>query len=62
MANIPAPPPGDLGDIPPPRGFGAAYVPALVAGGIMSKPEVAPEPEPFVTDQDDDVPDWKKRA
>lgn len=38
IANIPPPPPGDLGDIPPPPGYGAAYVPALVAGGIMQKP------------------------
>ena len=39
VANIPAPPPGDLGNIPPPPGFGAAYVPALVAGGVMAKPQ-----------------------
>lgn len=43
MANIPPPPPGDLGNIPPPPGFGTAYVPVLVAGGIMKKPEDAPE-------------------
>ena len=35
VTNIPAPPPGDLGNIPPPPGFGAAYVPALVKGGMM---------------------------
>jgi hypothetical protein len=28
--NIPAPPPGDLGNIPPPPGYPKAYVPALV--------------------------------
>jgi hypothetical protein len=39
VANIPAPPPGDLGNIPPPPGFGVAYVPALVAGGVIKKPE-----------------------
>lgn len=36
--NIPAPPPGDLGNISPPVGFGVAYVPALVDQGIMDKP------------------------
>jgi hypothetical protein len=37
VANIPPPPPGDLGNIPPPPGFKPAYVPALVAGGVMPK-------------------------
>ena len=41
VANIPPPPPGELGNIPPPPGFGAAYVPALVAGGVMAKPKDA---------------------
>jgi len=45
VVNIPDPPPGDLGNIPPPPGFGAAYVPALVAGGVMNKPIAAPIPE-----------------
>lgn len=38
VANIPPPPPGDLGNIPPPPGFGLAYVPALVSGGVIRKP------------------------
>lgn len=38
VANIPPPPPGDLGNIPPPPGYGKAYVPALVAGGVMPTP------------------------
>ena len=46
VANIPAPPPGDLGNIPPPPGYGAAYVPALVAGGVMAKPKESEVPVP----------------
>ena len=41
MDNIPPPPPGDLGSIPAPPGFGRAYVPAMVATGAMEKPEAA---------------------
>jgi len=37
VANIPPPPPGELGNIPPPPGFKPAYVPALVAGGVIPK-------------------------
>ena len=42
-ANIPAPPEGDLGNIPPPPGYGSAYVPALVAGGIIQQVQAAEE-------------------
>ena len=35
--NIPAPPPGDLGDIPPPPGYPKAYVPSLVKELIVEK-------------------------
>ncbi len=41
--NIPAPPPGDLGFIPPPPGYPKAYVPALVKEGEVEKDEVVEE-------------------
>jgi hypothetical protein len=44
VANIPPPPAGELGNIPPPPGFAPAYVPALVAGGIMRKPDAPTQP------------------
>lgn len=64
VTTIPAPPPGELGNIAPPPGFGVAYVPALVEGGIMAKPvqepvEVAPA---AYGEPDADMPAWKARA
>jgi len=36
-ANIPDPPPGDLGTIAPPPGYGKAYTPGLVKQGLVEK-------------------------
>jgi hypothetical protein len=49
--NIPAPPPGDLGNIPPPPGYAKAYVPALVQTGVIEKDE---EIEEVVIPQQED--------